>query len=190
MEEAVEQGMHFTVANNQTRSQSHFSTLKMMKEWISEILISYIQRVIAEDPDPDEHEKAIVFLDHMLKQQMVEYMLSSHKEQLKCGITPESVKITNSIGPLHNATVAGLAWQKSMTKDWCLSEECLTSQRAQTVLNDFLYKDPALHDEIKAHLGCMNEIDGGTSFNEDDVNHLQDDNADLSIDAIHQQKVG
>ncbi|KAG6892034.1 hypothetical protein C0993_005109, partial [Termitomyces sp. T159_Od127] len=45
---------------------------------------------------------------HMLKQQTVEYMLSSHKEQLQHGITPESVKITNSIGPLRDATVAGL----------------------------------------------------------------------------------
>ncbi|KAG6880693.1 hypothetical protein C0993_005110, partial [Termitomyces sp. T159_Od127] len=44
----------------------------------------------------------------MLKQQTVEYMLSSHKEQLQHGITPESVKITNSIGPLRDATVAGL----------------------------------------------------------------------------------
>ncbi|KAG6863222.1 hypothetical protein C0993_012433, partial [Termitomyces sp. T159_Od127] len=154
MEEAVEQGMHFTVANSQTSPRSHFSTLKTMKEWMSEILIPYIQRVIAEDPDLDEHQKAIVFLDvypvhksdafrahvfkeypnvilifvpgnctgifqpadvglqrivkHMLKQQTVEYMLSSHKEQLQHGITPESVKITNSIGPLRDATVAGL----------------------------------------------------------------------------------
>ncbi|KAG6859943.1 hypothetical protein C0993_003285 [Termitomyces sp. T159_Od127] len=138
----------------------------------------------------------------MLKQQTVEYMLSSHKEQLQHGITPESVKITNSIGPLRDATVAGLvhvydfmqtlrgrelvkkAWQKSMTKDWCLSEECLTSRRAQTALNDFLHKDPALRDEIEARLGHVDGIDGETSFNEDDVDHLQDDDADLSIDVI------
>ncbi|KAG6859401.1 hypothetical protein C0995_008932 [Termitomyces sp. Mi166 len=154
MKEAVKQGMHLTITNSQTSPQSHFSILKTMKEWMSEILIPYIQHVIAKDPDLNEHQKAIVFLDvypihksdvfrahvfkeysnvilifvlgnctgifqpadvglqqivkHMLKQQTVEYMLSFHKEQLKHGITPKSVKITNFIRPLHNATVAGL----------------------------------------------------------------------------------
>ncbi|KAG6898713.1 hypothetical protein C0993_004908, partial [Termitomyces sp. T159_Od127] len=139
-----------------------------MKEWVSEIFIPYIQCVIAKDPDLDEHQKAIVFLDvyyvhkldtfrahvfkeypnvilifvpgnctgtfqpadvslqhivkHMLKQQTVEYMLSSHKEQLQHGITLESVKIINSIGPLHNATVAGLVHVYNFMQTLCGQE--------------------------------------------------------------------
>ncbi|KAG6855511.1 hypothetical protein H0H87_001802 [Tephrocybe sp. NHM501043] len=144
---------------------------------------------------------------HMLKQQTVEYMLESHKEQLARGITPEYVRITNSLPPLRDATVAGLvhvyefmqtlrgrenvqkvgvyfhAWQKSIVKEWCLSEECLTSCKAQTALNAFLRGDPMLRNEIGARIGRVQGLADGL---ENDIDHTQDDDTDLSVDSILQ----
>ncbi|KAG6877107.1 hypothetical protein C0992_010825 [Termitomyces sp. T32_za158] len=142
-------------------------------------------------------------IKHMLKQQTVNYMLQSHKEQLARGITPESVKITNSLPPLRDATVAGLvhvyesmqtlrgheivqkAWQKSIVKEWCLSEKCLTGQKAQNALNNFLCKDPTLRDEIEARVGNVQGLSDGTP-SEYDIDHTQDDDTDLSLETILQ----
>ncbi|KAG6860107.1 hypothetical protein C0995_015607 [Termitomyces sp. Mi166 len=206
-----------------------------MKEWISEIMIPYVQQVIEEE-GPQDDQMSILFIDiypvhnsvefqthvfeeypniiltfvpgnctgilqpadHMLKQQTVDYILKSHKEQLACGITPESVKITNSLPSLQDATVAGLVHvyefmqtlcgreivqKKSSVKEWCLSKDCLTSCKAHNALNSFLREDPTLRDEIEARVGHVQGLFDGTP-SEDVIDLPQDDDTDLSADTI------
>jgi len=63
MKDALEQCFHFTNAASEKNPNSHFSTLKMMKEWVVEIMVPYVQGVIEANPDLDEHQKAILFID-------------------------------------------------------------------------------------------------------------------------------
>ncbi|KAE9389251.1 hypothetical protein BT96DRAFT_947016 [Gymnopus androsaceus JB14] len=63
MDEALERGFHFTVAASETSPRSHFSTLKTMKEWIKEVIWPYVRSVIETDPDLDDNQKAILYID-------------------------------------------------------------------------------------------------------------------------------
>jgi len=63
MKDALERCFHFTNAASEKNPNSHFSTLKTMKEWVVEIMVPYVQGVIEADPDLDEHQKAILFID-------------------------------------------------------------------------------------------------------------------------------
>ncbi|KAJ3718872.1 hypothetical protein C8R42DRAFT_697290 [Lentinula raphanica] len=59
--EAVGYGFHFTVAASEKNECSHFSTLKMMKEWMWEILHPYVKCIIDEDPTLDQDQKSVVY---------------------------------------------------------------------------------------------------------------------------------
>ncbi|KAF8911441.1 hypothetical protein CPB84DRAFT_1646307, partial [Gymnopilus junonius] len=59
MDEAQACGMHFAFAQSSTSPRSHFSTLKTMKEWITEILQPYVRQVIEEE-GLDDDQKCIL----------------------------------------------------------------------------------------------------------------------------------
>ncbi|KAE9389405.1 hypothetical protein BT96DRAFT_834952, partial [Gymnopus androsaceus JB14] len=63
MEEALKHGFHFAFAPSATSPWSYFSTVKTMIEWIKNILIPYIRKVIAEDPALNDDQKAILYID-------------------------------------------------------------------------------------------------------------------------------
>jgi hypothetical protein len=42
-----------------------------------------------------------------------------------------------------------------MIKEWNFSGECLTSKKAQTALNEYLYTHPELRDEIEKRTGTI-----------------------------------
>jgi hypothetical protein len=58
--EARDHGFHFAFTNSKKRT-SHFSTEKTMEELIEFIIWPYIQRVIADDPNLDDNQKAILY---------------------------------------------------------------------------------------------------------------------------------
>ncbi|KAJ7178437.1 hypothetical protein C8R43DRAFT_942122 [Mycena crocata] len=61
-DEAMERGFHFTFAASEKKT-SHFSTQKTMQEWGEKILIPFIKKIIAEDPDLDDDQMAIAYID-------------------------------------------------------------------------------------------------------------------------------
>jgi len=61
--DALERCFHFMNAASEKNPNSHFSTLKTMTEWVVEIMVPYVQGVIEANPDLDEHQKAILFID-------------------------------------------------------------------------------------------------------------------------------
>ncbi|KAH7912830.1 hypothetical protein BJ138DRAFT_734134 [Hygrophoropsis aurantiaca] len=62
MNEAVEKGFDITFAKSDKKG-SHYSTLKTMKEWIVNIFEPYRKEVIEADPDLDDDQIAVVYLD-------------------------------------------------------------------------------------------------------------------------------
>jgi hypothetical protein len=60
--EAMDRGFHFAFADSPKRT-SHFSTLKTMKEWIQKIVKPYVDSVIEADPDLDDDQKCIIYID-------------------------------------------------------------------------------------------------------------------------------
>ncbi|KAL0569111.1 hypothetical protein V5O48_012860 [Marasmius crinis-equi] len=63
MDKAQEYGFQFTFAASEKNPRSHFSTLKTMKEWIKDIFLPYMRSVIEADPDLDDDQKGIIFID-------------------------------------------------------------------------------------------------------------------------------
>lgn len=81
MEEAIEYGFDFAFAKSETNKGSHYSTLKTMKEvrplekliinslltqicqWIENVLVPWRRHVIESDPDLDDDQKAILYID-------------------------------------------------------------------------------------------------------------------------------
>ncbi len=61
--DALEHGFHFTAAASETSPCSHFSTLKMMKEWIAEVMQLYIVSIIEANPDLPRDQKSILFIN-------------------------------------------------------------------------------------------------------------------------------
>ncbi|KAF8421125.1 hypothetical protein L210DRAFT_3424578, partial [Boletus edulis BED1] len=62
MAEAHSHGFDFAFAKSNKRG-SHFSTLKTMKEWIEHIIEPYRRNVIEADPDLDDNQVLIIYLD-------------------------------------------------------------------------------------------------------------------------------
>ncbi|KAG1802170.1 uncharacterized protein HD556DRAFT_1304341 [Suillus plorans] len=62
MNNAIERGFHFAFAKSDKKT-SHYSTLKTMREWIENILEPWRKVVIETDPDLDDDQHAIVYLD-------------------------------------------------------------------------------------------------------------------------------
>ncbi|GAW10512.1 DDE superfamily partial [Lentinula edodes] len=63
MEKALGHGFCFTVAASEKSPRSHFSTLKTMKEYITDIIMPYVKSVIAADPDLNDEQKAALYID-------------------------------------------------------------------------------------------------------------------------------
>ena len=63
MADACEQGFHFTVTASEKNPTSHFSTLKMMKEWVEEIMVPYVKGVVEADPDLNKNQQSILFIN-------------------------------------------------------------------------------------------------------------------------------
>lgn len=61
-QEAKAHGFHFTFAASKKKT-SHFSTLKTMKELIQFVISPYVSDIISADPDLDEDQKCIFFID-------------------------------------------------------------------------------------------------------------------------------
>lgn len=59
--EATQLGIKFTTANS-LKKTSHFSTLKTMKEWMTDILAPYVKSVVEADNLPAD-QKAVLFID-------------------------------------------------------------------------------------------------------------------------------
>ncbi|KIK73435.1 hypothetical protein PAXRUDRAFT_178440, partial [Paxillus rubicundulus Ve08.2h10] len=62
MAKACAHGFDFAFAKS-AKKGSHFSMLKTMKEWIENIFEPYRRRVIETDPDLDDNQYAIIYLD-------------------------------------------------------------------------------------------------------------------------------
>jgi hypothetical protein len=62
MEEALDRGFVFSAASSEKNPRSHFSTLKTMKEWVENIMVPYVRRIVEEDGLEDD-QKAILLLD-------------------------------------------------------------------------------------------------------------------------------
>lgn len=73
------------------------------------------------------------------------------------------------------------AWEKCVTKEWCLSAECLTSRKAQNALNEYLRNNTELHTEIENCLGKVYGIDTGA---EAEADLDQENDSDIPISAI------
>ncbi|KAG5633951.1 hypothetical protein H0H81_004242 [Sphagnurus paluster] len=74
--EAIELGIKFTMAS----SSSHFSTLKTMKEWMTDILVPYIKLAIENNNLPTD-QKSILFIDCYpvhISQEFYSYILEEH----------------------------------------------------------------------------------------------------------------
>ena len=110
MAEAVEQGIHFTFAASETSPCSHFSMLKMMKEWIEEVMVPYMKGVIKMDPDLDETQKSILLIDA--------YPIHTGTECWICNLSHDSECMPNWFSKLlehwllqvDTALVAALVW--------------------------------------------------------------------------------
>ena len=82
------------------------------------------------------------------------------------------------------------AWEKSTVKDWCLSEACLTVQKAQSALNEYLCDDLALRDEIQVQCGKIEGLsDEGTSA-EAQINDFSNDDTDIPLNQVILDAVG
>ncbi|THU80666.1 hypothetical protein K435DRAFT_600201, partial [Dendrothele bispora CBS 962.96] len=63
MDEAVEFGFDFTFAKSKTSPRSHFSTQKTMGEYLDNVIQPYIKQTIKVDPDLDDDQMSILFID-------------------------------------------------------------------------------------------------------------------------------
>ncbi|KAJ7705055.1 hypothetical protein B0H17DRAFT_1193530 [Mycena rosella] len=180
-DEATRHGFHFAFAKS-TKHTSHFSTLKTMKEWIQLIVKPYINLVIEADPDLEDDQKAIIYID----------IYPVHTSEAFClfvfsgfpniiiiyvsgnWITPEKVIFSTSYPVLRNASVRACVdlydWMVTLDgrnlikQSWklCvvpgkpqykLEYETLTSRATHKSLCAYLKTDRILADEIKARLG-------------------------------------
>ncbi|KAJ6554851.1 hypothetical protein B0H19DRAFT_1294878, partial [Mycena capillaripes] len=130
-QEAIDRGFHFTFAASKKRT-SHFSTEKTMEELIEFVIQPHVAQVIADDPDLDEDQKCLFYVDiypvhtskpfrtfvfdkqdvgiqrvakHHLRQSQLNYLVHCHQQQIAEGITPENVKFSSSYPVLRNASV-------------------------------------------------------------------------------------
>ncbi|KIK80670.1 hypothetical protein PAXRUDRAFT_15653 [Paxillus rubicundulus Ve08.2h10] len=86
MDEAQANGFDFTFAKSNKRG-SHFSTLKTMKEWVEHIFKPYCCYVIEVDPDLDDNQILIVYLNcypvHM-SQEFCSYIFNEYLHVILC----------------------------------------------------------------------------------------------------------
>ncbi|KAJ4463620.1 hypothetical protein C8R41DRAFT_927307 [Lentinula lateritia] len=128
MEKALGHGFCFTVAASEKSPRSHFSTLKTMKEYITDIIMPYVKSVIAADPDLNNEQKAVLYIDvypvHTSKPfrtfvytgfpNLVIVFVPANctgkyePANLAAGAKPEEIKVTTSLPKLRDASVAGL----------------------------------------------------------------------------------
>ncbi|KAJ7743728.1 hypothetical protein DFH07DRAFT_777341 [Mycena maculata] len=168
-QEAVDHGFHFTFAASKKRT-SHFTTLKTMKEVCLNVFKPYINSVIESDPDLDEDQKAIVYIDIYPVHTSAAFL-----DFIAAGVTPENVKFSSSYPVLRNASVRGCvdlynwltspdgrcivkrSWELCVVPDkpaYNLSYECLTSRETRKALDKYLEEDTILADEIRARVGA------------------------------------
>jgi predicted site-specific integrase-resolvase len=75
-------------------------------------------------------------IKHHLKQYQTQYLVDSHKQQMKSGLTADQVKITTSLPVLQDASVAGVVGvyefmtgpfgRELVKKVCCLSDTSIT----------------------------------------------------------------
>ncbi|EGN99465.1 hypothetical protein SERLA73DRAFT_73991 [Serpula lacrymans var. lacrymans S7.3] len=93
---------------------------------------------------------------HALKQESLNFLVESHRQQLAGGLKPEAVRFTHSLPVLRDATVAPAvhvydmfkqgkgpelvrkAWSKCQVKQWCLSPEVIQHQDTKAALQKYL----------------------------------------------------
>ncbi|KAJ6450731.1 hypothetical protein C8R47DRAFT_1084330 [Mycena vitilis] len=125
-------GFRFSFAASEKKT-SHFSTQSTMQDWVTFVLVPYMKDVIEADPDLDEEQKAILYIDiypvytsqefrqfvfklgndvglqrlakHKLKQSMLEYLVRCYDEQIAAGITSDKVVFSSSYPVLRDASV-------------------------------------------------------------------------------------
>ncbi|KAJ7903979.1 hypothetical protein B0H13DRAFT_1881992 [Mycena leptocephala] len=180
--DAIERGFHITFAASATKKTSHFSTLKTMKKWIVNIMIPYIKKkVIEEDPDLDEDQKAIIFYPVHTSEPFRAF------DQLAAGITAENVVFLSSYPVLRNASVRPCvelydwlstpqgediikqSWEKCVVPgkpEYNLSYKSLTSRATRKALHKYLKEDPTLANEIEDSPHPEGDLD--TEVNHDD----------------------
>ncbi|KAJ7905213.1 hypothetical protein B0H13DRAFT_1881222 [Mycena leptocephala] len=184
-DDAKKRGFHFTFATSK-KATSHFSTLKTMKEVVKFIIWPYVKSVIEADPDLDDDQKAIFYIDI--------YPIAK-------GITPENVTFSSSYPVLRDASVRACVdlydWLTSpegreiVKQSWLkcevpskpqynLSYGCLTSRDTRKALRKYLQEDKIIADEIRARLGAVSlpplAADGQTNIEPlEDCSDLPDD---------------
>ncbi|KAK7016186.1 hypothetical protein VNI00_018970 [Paramarasmius palmivorus] len=63
MDAANSYGFHFASAASETNPNSHYSTLKTMQEWVTNIFQPYVRSIIESDPTLEDDQKAILYID-------------------------------------------------------------------------------------------------------------------------------
>ncbi|SJL11768.1 uncharacterized protein ARMOST_15177 [Armillaria ostoyae] len=99
------------------------------------------------------------------------------------------VDMYDFMNSLDRQDIVKMAWRKCAVPgmDYNLSPKCLTSQKSQSDLNQYLLQDPDLRHKIEKHLGKIQGINNGA---ETELNADQYDNADVSISAVVYDELG
>ncbi|KAJ6528844.1 hypothetical protein B0H19DRAFT_1083185 [Mycena capillaripes] len=141
-EEAQDRGFHFTVAASK-KSTSLFSTEKTMEELLEFVIQPHIDGVIADDPDLDEDQKSLFYID-------IYPVHTSMLFRTYCILQPQDVGIQR-VAKHHPMRCPRKA-------SYNLSSECLTSRETRKALRKYLENDTILAEEVKARLGPHSKL--------------------------------
>ncbi|KAJ8496334.1 hypothetical protein ONZ45_g12488 [Pleurotus djamor] len=192
-DEAEQLGFQFTFAASEKKT-SHFSTFKTMCEWVDGVLVPFIARTKASDPDLRDvpNQKSILFIDCYPVHTGTEFRTWLQKNHPNILLLFVPANCTGVFQP------ADKAWAKCVAKTWCLSEECTTSRKARAALRDYLRNDKTLRLEIEKKMGPSQQDTSERSSNdnegeeEDDASddEVSDDDTDIPTTTIIQQTLG
>ncbi|EGO27996.1 hypothetical protein SERLADRAFT_414184 [Serpula lacrymans var. lacrymans S7.9] len=147
---------------------------------------------------------------HALKQESLNFLVESHRQQLAGGLKPEAVRFTHSLPVLRDATVAPAvhvydmfkqgkgpelvrkAWSKCQVKQWCLSPEVIQHRDTKAALRKYLQDHPTFKAEIDAKIGDVYGIDSEHVNPEDDFNNegADMDDSEVPIGSVIQEALG
>ncbi|KAG6828815.1 hypothetical protein H0H87_000786, partial [Tephrocybe sp. NHM501043] len=134
-------GIKFVTASS-AKKTSHFSTLKTIKEWMTDILAPYVKSVIKADNLP-KNQKSILFLDcypvHIGKD-FCFYVLKEH---------PNVFLIFVPANCYSRQQIIQQAWEKCIVKEFNLRGECLLARNTKAAYHAYYKADKLFHEEIE-----------------------------------------
>ncbi|KDQ60203.1 hypothetical protein JAAARDRAFT_46004 [Jaapia argillacea MUCL 33604] len=191
MDEAKGLGFHFVFVKSDEKT-SHFSTLKTMKETATPSTFAKTSVTMYERNTPS-------LLFTMFRRT---WLVDCHCEQIDKGLSPEQVKFSTSLPVLHDASVQPAvnvynfyqgphgrdlvkkAWEMCKAKDWCLSEEVITSKKAHVALKTYLVEHPKFRDEIENRLGRGVTALVAEPASDDHDDDLDGDDSDVPLSVV------